>query len=235
MPVGLAENIPNIVPVLETPEDIAAAREALRETTGMFLTPILEGSYHPAYLADQGADAPVFTDAEMKTIATPLDFVGLNCYAPVYVRHDPASPRGWSAAPFEESYPRMLCRGCSSGRPSSTGPRGWSARSGRCPPSTSRRTAAPRRTCPTSSGQVLDTGRVMYLQQHLIHAHRAVAEGYPLKGYFLWSLVDNFEWAWGYTRRFGICHVDYETLARTPKLGARFYADVIRRNAVGGS
>jgi beta-glucosidase len=74
----------------------------------------------------------------------------------------------------------------------------------------------------------------MYLQQHLIHAHRATAEGYPLKGYFLWSLVDNFEWAFGYTKRFGIHYVNFQTQERTPKLSAQFYADVIRRNAVGG-
>jgi beta-glucosidase len=74
----------------------------------------------------------------------------------------------------------------------------------------------------------------MYLQQHLIHAHRAIGEGYPLKGYFLWSLMDNFEWAYGYTRRFGIHYTNYETQQRTPKLSAKFYADVIRRDAVGG-
>ena len=85
----------------------------------------------------------------------------------------------------------------------------------------------------TENREVLDTGRVMYLQQHLIQAHRAAAEGYPLRGYFLWSLLDNFEWLWGYTRRFGICYVDYRTLERIPKLSARFYSDVIRRNAVG--
>ena len=235
VPVGLAENIPNIVPVLETPEDIAAARAALRETTGMFLTPILEGTYHPAYLADQAADAPVFTDAEMKTIATPLDFVGLNCYAPLYVRHDPASSRGWSAALFEESYPRMLMPWLFVG-PSILY---WAPRLvseiWKVPAIYITENGCAAEDVPDEKGQVLDTGRVMYLQQHLIHAHRAVAEGYPLKGYFLWSLVDNFEWAWGYTRRFGICHVDYKTLVRTPKLSARFYADVIRRNAVGGS
>ena len=87
---------------------------------------------------------------------------------------------------------------------------------------------------PNDKGEVLDTARVMFLQQHLIHAHRAIAEGIPLCGYFLWSLMDNFEWAWGYTKRFGICYVNYESMQRTPKLSAQFYRDVIRRNAVGG-
>ena len=63
--------------------------------------------------------------------------------------------------------------------------------------------------------------------------HRATAEGYPLKGYFLWSLMDNFEWADGYTKRFGIHHVDFATQVRTPKLSAAWYRELIRRNALG--
>ena len=106
-PVGLAENIPNVVPIIETPENISAAKEALRELAGMFLTPIMEGRYHPAYLEDQGPDAPTFTDEQMKTIQTPLDFIGLNQYAPTYVQHDPAAKRGWSQLPCDASYPKM--------------------------------------------------------------------------------------------------------------------------------
>jgi beta-glucosidase len=86
---------------------------------------------------------------------------------------------------------------------------------------------------PTDTGEIWDVGRVMYLQQHLMHLHRAIGEGYPVKGYFLWSLLDNFEWACGYTKRFGLYHVDFETLKRTAKLSAKFYGEVIRRNAVG--
>jgi beta-glucosidase len=87
---------------------------------------------------------------------------------------------------------------------------------------------------PTEKNEVMDLGRMMFLQNHLIQVHRAVSEGYPLKGYFLWSFLDNFEWAYGYTKRFGICYTNYETMERIPKLSAKFYSDVIRRNAVGG-
>ncbi|WP_428937033.1 GH1 family beta-glucosidase [Fontivita pretiosa] len=232
--VGLAENIPNIVPLLEHEQHIAAAKEALREMSGMFLTPILEGRYHPNYLADQGADAPVFSDQEMKTIASPLNFVGINLYAPIHVRHDPNAQRGWSIVACDEHYPRMHMPWLTIG-PAILywGPRLlseiWNVREIYI---TENGCAYPDR--PNEHNEILDTARVMYLQQHLIHAHRAVAEGIPLKGYFLWSLLDNFEWACGYTRRFGICYVNYETFARTPKLSAQFYADVIRRNAVGG-
>ena len=72
----------------------------------------------------------------------------------------------------------------------------------------------------------------MYLRNHFISAHRAVKEGWPLKGYFVWSLMENFEWASGYGKHFGITYVNYETLERTPKLSAKFYREVIARNAV---
>jgi beta-glucosidase len=77
-------------------------------------------------------------------------------------------------------------------------------------------------------GRVDDPLRVWYLREHLRAAHDAIAQGVDLRGYFAWSLLDNFEWAFGYSKRFGIVHVDFDTLARTPKSSARFYADVIR-------
>jgi len=233
--VGLAENAAGVVPVLETAQHITAARAAMRELSGMYLTPILEGRYHPAYLEAQGADAPTFTDEEMKIISTPLDFVGLNLYAPTYVRDDPAAPGGWSIVRCDESYPRMQMPWLLLG-PSILywGPRlaceNWNV------PAiyvTENGCACP--DAVNEAGEVWDLARVMYLREHLMHMHRALAEGYPVNGYFLWSLLDNFEWACGYTRRFGICHVDYETLQRVPKLSAKFYAEVIHRNALGGA
>ena len=234
VPVGLAENTSCPVPVRETPEDIAAAKEAFRELGGMYLTPILEGAYHPRYLEEQGADAPSFTDDEMRTIATPLDFVGMNLYGPTYVRSDPGSPAGWARLPFDDAYPRMSMPWLHLG-PSILywAPRllaeVWNVPAVYV---TENGCANPDR--PDAANEIWDTARMMYLQQHFIAAHRAVSEGYPLKGYFLWSLMDNFEWAFGYTRRFGIHYTNYETMERIPKLSAKFYGDVIRRNAVGG-
>lgn len=77
-------------------------------------------------------------------------------------------------------------------------------------------------------GTVLDLDRREYCRNYLMAVHRAVKEGYRVKGYFLWSLLDNFEWAEGYRARFGLVKVDYGTLARTPKLSAKWYAEVIR-------
>jgi beta-glucosidase len=76
-------------------------------------------------------------------------------------------------------------------------------------------------------GRVEDPLRVHYYREHLRAAHAAILEGVDLRGYFAWSLLDNFEWSLGYSKRFGLVHVDYETLRRTPKSSARFYAEVI--------
>lgn len=83
-----------------------------------------------------------------------------------------------------------------------------------------------------ADGVVHDDDRVEYLRGHLAAVHAAVVAGARVTGYCVWSLLDNFEWTWGYGKRFGIVHVDYATLARTPKDSARFYAQVVRDNAV---
>jgi beta-glucosidase len=84
----------------------------------------------------------------------------------------------------------------------------------------------------TEAGRIDDTDRLMYLRNYLTNLQRATSEGYPVKGYFLWSLLDNFEWASGYSVRFGIHYVDYKTLKRTPKLSAEWYRALIARNAM---
>jgi beta-glucosidase len=84
----------------------------------------------------------------------------------------------------------------------------------------------------TDGGEVLDSDRILYLRQCLKSAHRAVQEGYPLQGYFAWTLMDNFEWAYGRERRFGLLYTDYETQRRIPKASFRWYQECIRQNRV---
>jgi beta-glucosidase len=84
----------------------------------------------------------------------------------------------------------------------------------------------------TQDGQVYDSDRIMYLRNYMTQLQRAVSEGVPVKGYFLWSLLDNFEWADGYGKRFGIVYVDFKTQKRSPKLSYAYYKDVVRRNAL---
>ena len=83
-------------------------------------------------------------------------------------------------------------------------------------------------------GHVDDPEREAYLHEHLLQAHRALEDGVPLRGYFVWSLLDNFEWAWGYGKRFGVIYVDYATQQRIVKRSGRWYAGVTRENAVPG-
>ena len=84
----------------------------------------------------------------------------------------------------------------------------------------------------TPQGEVIDTNRILYMRSYLRSALRAVADGYPLIGYFTWSLMDNFEWSWGYLRRFGITYVDYATQKRTPKMSFRWYQQAIAQQRV---
>ena len=230
--VGLAENALACTPLIETPEHIAASRTAMRELNAPFLTAVMEGAYTERYLRKCGADAPVFTDAQMKAIGTPLDFVGLNCYIPTYIRAA-ANEDGFETVAPAASHPRMVTDWLYLDPQSLYwgvrhiaqlwNPKGIYITENGC--------AAKDRFSP-GVAEVLDTDRVMYLRGYLKSAERAVREGLPLHGYFLWSLLDNFEWARGYTQRFGIVYVNYSDLSRTPKLSAEFYREVIRAGRV---
>jgi beta-glucosidase len=229
--VGVAENMIICAPVIETPEHIEAAVRATREMNAQYMTVIQEGTYTDLYLSTAGADAPKFTPEDLQIISSPLDFVGINIYTPVYVRAD-ASPQGFAVVPHPGSFPRMASPWLFVGPEALYwGPRHaaqiWKAKEiyiteNGCSSS----------DVPAGDGIVYDTDRVMYLRNYLTHLQRATAEGVPVDGYFLWSLMDNFEWADGYTNRFGLHYVDYETQKRTPKLSAHFYRAVIGQNAV---
>ena len=82
------------------------------------------------------------------------------------------------------------------------------------------------------NGAVHDRDRIGYLRDHLAAVHEALAQGADVRGYYVWTLLDNFEWAWGYDKRFGLVHVDFADQCRTPKDSARWYADVIARNGL---
>jgi len=229
--IGLAENLAICVPVIETPQHIEAATRATRELNAQYLTVIMEGKYTDRYLAMAGADAPRFTAEELAIISSPLDFVGINVYTPQFARAD-ESADGFAIVPHPPSFPHMISPWLFVGPEALYwGPRHvaaiWKAKEiyiteNGCSSS----------DVPAADGKVYDTDRVMYLRNYLTQLQRATADGVPVKGYFLWSLMDNFEWADGYTNRFGLHYVDYATQTRTPKLSAAFYREVIARNAV---
>jgi beta-glucosidase len=229
--VGLAENATVCVPVVETPEHIAAAQKATRELNAPFLTALMEGRYIDAYLQKEGRNAPVVQPGDMEAIGSKLDFVGLNVYTPTYVRAD-GSAEGYAEVAKPKSYPHMASEWLAIGpeciywaiRNVSElwRPKGVYITENGCSSD----------DVPTAEGRIEDVDRVMYLRNHIANVQRAAVEGYPIKGYFLWSLLDNFEWTDGYSKRFGIHYVDFKTLTRTPKLSAEWYKAAIAANAV---
>ena len=229
--VGIADNPIPTCPVIETPEHIAAARTAMREENAMYLTVIEEGKYTNLYLKRLGAAAPTFTAEDLKTISSPMDFVGINVYQPEWVRAD-GSEAGYAAVPYPDSYPTMLSPWLK------IGPEGlywapklvndlWNVKE----------IFITENGCSSSDGvnadgHVYDTDRVMFLRNYMTQLQRGVADGVPVHGYFLWSLLDNFEWADGYGKRFGVTYVDFKTQQRTLKLSGEFYKATIAGNRV---
>jgi beta-glucosidase len=229
--VGLAENATVYVPVIETEAHIKAAQQATRVGNAPFLTALMEGKYIDEYLKQQGANAPKVEEGDMKAISSPLDFVGLNVYTPFYVRATD-SAQGYEQVPYPTSTPHMASPWILLGPECLY----WAVRNV-CDLWKPKGIYITENGCSsddvvTSAGRIDDVDRIMYLRNHLTHLHRAVTEDYPVKGYFLWSLLDNFEWADGYSKRFGLHYVDFKTQKRTPKLSAEWYKDVIAKNAV---
>ena len=228
--IGPAENVSVCVPVIETLEHIAAAELATRELNAPYLTAIMEGRYRESFLAAAGADAPKVADEDMNAISTPIDFVGINVYLPgSYVSASDAAP-GFVSVPFPAKYPTMNSSWLKIGPEALYwGPRNvakvWNVSDIYITENGCSATDVP-----TADGLVYDTDRIMFLRSYLTQLQRATSEGVPVRGYFHWSLMDNFEWAEGFGTRFGLLYVDYATQKRTAKLSASFYREVAARN-----
>ena len=229
--IGIANNPGIIVPVWETPENVDAARRATRLENAVSQTAIEEGRYPDEFLETLGADAPRFTDEEMKIISTPTDFTGFNVYTARYCVPDAGNPRGYRIIDRAADHPYLHLSWIRQ-VPSSIyyGAKFISELWGKTVYVSENGCSADDKI--DENGGINDTGRLEYLRSHLLGVRRACDEKIPVKGYFLWSLLDNFEWKEGFFPRFGIVHVDYATKARTPKLSAEYYAGCIRANAV---
>jgi len=230
--VGPAENIVIAVPVIETPEHIQAAERATRETNAAYLTVMLEGRYTDAYLKAAGADAPKFTDDDLKVISASLDFVGINVYSPQHFVRAAGGELGYILVPFPRSYPHITVERLQIGPEALYWAPRHLARVWGVKDIYITENGCAARDEMTVEGRVDDIDRVMFLRNYLTQLQRATDDGVPVRGYFQWSLMDNFEWTAGYADRFGLHYVDYQTLERTPKLSAAFYREVIARNAV---
>ena len=232
--VSLVDNFCVPVPIEELSANIQAAQHAfhLLGSNGGIIFPALTGAYSDALLESLGPEAPEIQSGDLETIHQPLDSLGFNIYSGLYVQASDA-PGGYEMLKFPKGYPRMHMPWLQIVPDALY----WGVRH---VSDTLQRADLPimitENGCAAQDqlveGEVMDSDRISYLRQYLRAAHRAVAEGYPLHGYFVWSLLDNFEWSWGYDRRFGIVYVDYETQERIPKASARWYAECVRQNRV---
>jgi beta-glucosidase len=236
-PIGITLSLSPTYPQRDTDADRRAAALADAYVNRWYLDPVFRGSYPADLLALFGDLYPIdwIADGDLARAQQPIDFLGVNYYARRIVRApeggDPAEfawvnstehrlnvPRSdidWEMTP--ETFLDLLVR--------------LKADYG-SPPILITENGAAIDDTPGPDGQVHDPRRIDYLRTHLAAVEEAIGRGVDVRGYFAWSLMDNFEWAEGYRPRFGITYLDYETQRRIPKDSARWYADVVRRNAL---
>jgi beta-glucosidase len=220
--VGIVLDLWQAYPASDSPEDEAAAWQVDGQRNRWFLDPIFRGSY-PADLLDRNElVAPLVQADDLDRIATPIDFLGVNNYSRTIVGSGPDGPRfehnpeaqytdmGWEIYPA--GLHSLLVRVAEDYSP----PAMYVTENG-----------AAFGDVRGHDGRVHDPERVAYLQGHIDAVGRAAADGAPMKGYFVWSLLDNFEWSYGYSKRFGIVYIDYPTLERVPKDSFYWYRDMI--------
>ncbi len=235
--VGIALNLSPAYPASPSAADRHAARLSDGWINRLFLDPILKGHYPQDFAGNplwgwlersmdqmrRGAMQP----GDLKTIAAPLDFVGVNYYSRQVVRYVPiiqmlpVRPKESEYSEMWEIYPQglydLLVR-----LHSDYGHATWLISENGVP--------VPDHV--EHDGSVRDERRIAYLRDHLVQVHRAIGVGVPVSGYLVWSLLDNFEWVHGYTKRFGLISVDFATGTRTLKASGTWYAQVIRENGM---
>jgi beta-glucosidase len=228
--VGLTECLETPIPLSETEADIAAARAVFVQDCWRVLDPMHTGRYNPDYLRSAGADAPEVAAGDFELITQTTDFLGVNIYRGRFVR---AGADGMpEVLPFPRSFPRADATWLTH-TPQSIywGPR-FAAEVYGIPSIYITESGIGYDDEPPVNGEVLDLHRRDYLRNYLREVQRAIDDGVPIHGYFLWSFMDNFEWSEGYARRFGVVYTDYKTQQRTPKASALWYSQVMSANAI---
>jgi beta-glucosidase len=225
--IGVVVNIEPKYPASDDPEDRAATRRADAYMNRQYLDPIFFGRY-PEELGEMFGEAwPRWPADDFTLIRQPIDFLGVNYYTRAVTRFD---PQAWllRASPVPQRRATYTETGWEVFAPALTDTLVWVKERYGNPPIFVTENGAAFFDPPALDGDRLaDPLRVDYLDKHIRAVHAAIAQGVDVRGYFVWSLLDNFEWSLGYAKRFGIVHVDFETQKRTPKDSARFYARVI--------
>ncbi len=225
--IGLVVNLEPKYPATGSAADQAATAHADAYMNRQYLDPALLGSY-PAEMREMfGADWPDWPAADFDLIRQPLDFIGVNYYTRSVARADASA---WPVPAAAVRQPNAIYTETSW----EVFPQGmidtllWvKNRYGNVPVYITENGAAFPDPATVAAGRLDDPLRVEYLRTHLAAVREAIARGADIRGYCVWSLFDNFEWALGYSKRFGIVHIDYATQRRTPKASAEFYRQVI--------
>lgn len=228
--VGITLNFTQLDPATSSPQDIAATRFMDGKMHRWFLDPIFRGSYPTDVLEHLGAFAPKTEAGDAAIIATPLDFLGANYYTRLLIKHDDEAFSEYPSVPVEEVehtelnwevYPAGIYQMLTRLHREYAIPKIYLVENG----------AAFADTIDTDNS-VNDPRRIHYLREHLLQVHAAVVAGVPLAGYSVWSLLDNFEWSEGYSKRFGIIYVDYPTQQRIIKASGYWYKNVVATSTV---
>ena len=233
--IGIVVNLEPKYPASDAPEDRAAVARADAYMNRQYLDPVFLGRY-PEELREVFGDAwPAWPDEDFALIKQPIDFLGVNYYTRNVTRCAPdawplrAAPVRQKRATYTETGWEVFAQGLTDTLVA------VKERYGN-PPTYVTENGAAFFDPPVAEGDRLaDPLRVDYLRKHITAVHAAIAAGVDVRGYFVWSLLDNFEWSLGYAKRFGIVHVDFETQKRTLKDSALFYAEVIASNSASRS
>jgi len=227
--VGITLNLSPIYAASDSPEDQQVKMGADGFHNRWFLDPVLRGAYPEDMCAFFDWRMPNVAPDDLETIAVPIDFVGVNYYTRQLVAYSEDAPFGYGSLRPDGQYTAMDWEVFPQGledllvrlAKDYAGTDLYVTENG-----------SAWEDHVSGDGQVHDPDREAYLRSHLAACAKAIDKGVPLRGYFAWSLLDNFEWAYGYSRRFGIIYVDYRTLERVPKDSYKYYATVIAKNAI---
>ncbi len=227
--IGLVVNLEPKYPASGSEEDLAATRRASAYMNRQYLDPVFHGRYPEEMREVFGEAWPDFPEADLARIRQPIDFLGVNYYTRNVSKNDPAAlpVRAGAVRQTRHAYTETGWEVFPQGL---TDTLIWVKEHYGDIPLYITENGAAFYDPPTADGEVQDPLRVDYFRTHLRAAREAMDRGVDLRGYFAWSLFDNLEWSLGFSKRFGIVHVDFETQKRTPKASARFYSEVIRTN-----